>query len=193
MGYLRVPFHTITWLTYTWLTYAVNLIDVVSLRGWEMDAMTWITLRRIPGAIAEVVTWAIFGTIFGSIFGSIFRAIFRAIFGASSWPEQRWGRRCWQGGLALGLSGAIALGVAVPRAAAEFCRTLGANQICIVEIHRSAKQYWEYRAKVRINGQMRAIARYNCRTRVWTDRRGKAHDFEPDGAGQLICNTLQGQ
>jgi hypothetical protein len=168
-------------------------LSLLLLFNLVSDTMPESIAAGITAAILGVVLGAIFGERLGNIFGERLGKSCGNRLGKSCGERPRWGRQqrqWWPGIMAVGLSGAIALGLAVPSAAAEFCRTLGANQICIVEIHRSAKHYWEYRAKVRINGQMRAIARYNCRTRVWRDRRGKTHDFEPDGAGQLICKTL---
>lgn len=73
---------------------------------------------------------------------------------------------------------------------AAFCRTDKDNTICILSIKRSAKNYWEYRASVKVNGVTRPIEIYNCgdRTRIKAD--GKIVAFEPNSAGDLICNVL---
>ena len=78
----------------------------------------------------------------------------------------------------------------VPPAWASFCRNYHENSICIVDIKRSAKYYWEYRASVRINGVTRPREIYNCRTRrrITTDK--NVVPFEPNGAGELICSLF---
>ncbi|MFB2978793.1 hypothetical protein [Microseira sp. BLCC-F43] len=48
-------------------------------------------------------------------------------------------------------------------AQASFCRTSDRRVICIKSIKRSAKNYWEYRAVVSIDGVARPLEVYNCR------------------------------
>lgn len=80
--------------------------------------------------------------------------------------------------------------VALP-AQASFCRTLNHRVICIKSIKRSAKNYWEYRAAVSIDGVERPIELYNCRDRLKISRDGTVVLFESNGAGELICNLLK--
>ncbi|MEH2027585.1 MAG: hypothetical protein V7K62_29185 [Nostoc sp.] len=40
------------------------------------------------------------------------------------------------------------------------------HQICILSISRSAKNYWEYRATVSVDGVKRPTEVYNCREGV---------------------------
>ncbi|GET36776.1 hypothetical protein [Microseira wollei] len=76
-------------------------------------------------------------------------------------------------------------------AQASFCRTSNHRVICIKSIKRSAKNYWEYRAVVSIDGVARPIEVYNCRDRLKLRPDGTIVEFESDGAGELICNLLK--
>lgn len=80
--------------------------------------------------------------------------------------------------------------VALP-AQASFCRTSNNRVICIKSIKRSAKNYWEYRAAVSIDGVERPIEVYNCRDRLKIRPDGTIVRFESNGAGELICNLLK--
>ncbi|MEM9540506.1 MAG: hypothetical protein AAGA60_13520 [Cyanobacteria bacterium P01_E01_bin.42] len=71
------------------------------------------------------------------------------------------------------------------------CTQQGDRQICIIEIKRSAKNYWEYRAKVKIDGKVRPTEIYNCRDRLHIEKSGKTLPFTPDGAGEYICRFFQ--
>ena len=79
-----------------------------------------------------------------------------------------------------------------PAANADMCRVRFGQQVCIVKLKRSAKNYWEYRATVRVDGEkQRAKEIYNCRDRTLT-RKGKYPiPFQPDSPGELICKTFQ--
>jgi hypothetical protein len=78
----------------------------------------------------------------------------------------------------------------IPSAQAAFCRTVEKQTICILEIKRSAKNFWEYRAAVSINGKTRPIELYDCRKRVRVRADGAELPFAAKGAGELICRTL---
>ena len=77
-----------------------------------------------------------------------------------------------------------------PPAAASFCRNYNGNNLCILSIKRSAKNYWEYRAEVSINGKRKPLEIYNCRTEEKIQKNGKTIKFKPSGEGKLICNVL---
>ena len=81
-----------------------------------------------------------------------------------------------------------------PIANADMCRDRFGQQVCIVKLKRSAKNYWEYRAKVSVDGEkQRAKEIYNCRDRTLT-RKGKYPiPFQPDSPGELICKTFEKQ
>lgn len=89
---------------------------------------------------------------------------------------------------------ALSLVLALP-AQASFCRHVKVQNsdrvICIQSIKRSAKNYWEYRAQVSVDGVERAVEIYNCRDRIRVRSDGTAVRFEPNGAGDLICNVLK--
>jgi hypothetical protein len=72
-----------------------------------------------------------------------------------------------------------------------FCREVGDRSLCITSIQRSAKNYWEYRAAVRINGIERPIELYNCRDRIRVQSDGASVPFEPDGAGNFVCRLYK--
>ncbi|NES81304.1 MAG: hypothetical protein F6K10_07775 [Moorea sp. SIO2B7] len=80
---------------------------------------------------------------------------------------------------------------ALPARAEKFCRNYNGNLICIISIKRSAKNYWEYRASVSINGVVRAIEIYNCRNRFRIQKNGNVVAFEPNGAGEFICSRFK--
>lgn len=80
--------------------------------------------------------------------------------------------------------------IALP-AEAALCHPFNHRQICVVTIKRSAKNYWEYRVEVSVDGVKQPIEVYNCRDRLRTQADGKLVPFEPDGTGTLICRTLK--
>lgn len=77
-----------------------------------------------------------------------------------------------------------------PAAAKSLCRTVGDRTICILSIKRSAKNYWEYRAAVSIDGVARPTEVYNCRDRLHMRQDGKVMRFEPNSVGEFICNLI---
>ena len=80
----------------------------------------------------------------------------------------------------------------VPLANAEICGDRFGQQVCVIKLKRSAKNYWEYRAKVSIDGEkQRDKEIYNCRDRTLI-RRGKYPiPFKPNSPGELVCKTFQ--
>jgi hypothetical protein len=89
-----------------------------------------------------------------------------------------------------------------PMADATMCRVREAwtesnrygQEVCILKLKRSAKNYWEYRAKVSIDGEQQKNPEvYNCRDRTLT-RKGKYPiPFQPNSPGELVCQTFQRQ
>ncbi len=90
--------------------------------------------------------------------------------------------------LSLVLSGWISI---TEPAIAAVCRNTGLHQVCIVSIKRSAKNYWEYRASVRIDGMKRPVEVYNCRDRRRLRQDGKVVPFQEKGAGDVICSFFK--
>lgn len=84
----------------------------------------------------------------------------------------------------------LSFAVALP-AQASLCRNYNDRSICILSIKRSAKYHWEYRVATSINGVERPIEVYNCRRRIRMQKDGTVMPFEPEDAGELICNLLQ--
>jgi hypothetical protein len=88
--------------------------------------------------------------------------------------------------------------IALP-AEAAFCRNSNDRLICILSIKRSAKNYWEYRAAVSIDGVKRPLEVYNCRdslrdsfaSRVRVRKDGIVAPFEPNDPAELICNLIK--
>lgn len=75
-------------------------------------------------------------------------------------------------------------------AIAETCRTVGEHRICLVSVKRSAKNYWEYRAVVEIDGDRRPLEVYDCQRQRRTTAEGKRIPFADGGPGELICRLL---
>ncbi len=73
---------------------------------------------------------------------------------------------------------------------AAFCRNLNNHNICIVQIKRSAKYYWEYRATISIDGKKRLREIYNCRTHSVIKADRQIIPFESNGVGELICSRF---
>jgi hypothetical protein len=80
--------------------------------------------------------------------------------------------------------------IALP-AQAAFCHTVNGHNICILSIKRSAKNYWEYRASVSVDGVAKPVEIYNCRDRLRIQKDGTAVPFITDGPGELICSMLK--
>jgi hypothetical protein len=76
-------------------------------------------------------------------------------------------------------------------AQAAFCRQIDHHTLCLLEVKRSAKNYWEYRAKVQIDGVEKPFEVYNCRDRVRIQSDGNIRPFAPRGAGWVICQSLK--
>ncbi|MBG1242011.1 hypothetical protein [Nostoc sp. NZL] len=86
----------------------------------------------------------------------------------------------------------LALSVAHP-AFASVCRNYNVyeglhHKICILSINRSAKNYWEYRATISVDGVKRPTEVYNCRERVKVQQGGTILPFEQNDPGEMICS-----
>lgn len=62
------------------------------------------------------------------------------------------------------------------------------HQICILSINRSAKNYWEYRANVSVDGVKKPTEVYNCHQRVKVQQNGTILPFEQKAPGEMICS-----
>ncbi|MGL5834404.1 MAG: hypothetical protein ACRC1Z_14385 [Waterburya sp.] len=74
---------------------------------------------------------------------------------------------------------------------AAMCRHDHGQEVCILKLKRSAKNYWEYRAKVSFDGkEQNNLEVYNCRDRTII-RKGKYPiPFKPDSLGESICKIF---
>ncbi|MFB8788691.1 MAG: hypothetical protein U7123_07520 [Potamolinea sp.] len=84
----------------------------------------------------------------------------------------------------------LSFAVALP-AEASFCRNSNDHSICILSIKRSAKNYWEYRTAISIDGVAQPIEVYNCRDRVKVSQDGIIVPFESNSPGEIICSLFQ--
>ncbi|KYC42833.1 hypothetical protein WA1_11955 [Scytonema hofmannii PCC 7110] len=92
--------------------------------------------------------------------------------------------------LSLVLVIAICFFFALP-AYASFCRNDNGHQICIIDIKRSAKNYWEYRAVLNVDGVKRPVEVYNCRDRKKIQKDGTALPFGKNDPGEIVCRLFK--
>lgn len=81
--------------------------------------------------------------------------------------------------------------VSVTPARADFCRQVDTQQICILDIKRSAKNYWQYQAMVSIDGVKQPAASYDCRDRLITDPDGNMSSFRSRKDGKIVCSLYR--
>ncbi len=74
---------------------------------------------------------------------------------------------------------------------ASFCHNDNGHQICIIDIKRSAKNYWEYRAVMSVDGVKKPVEVYNCRDRLKIQKDGTALPFTKNDPGELICKFFR--
>ncbi|MGB7439975.1 MAG: hypothetical protein WA919_02820 [Coleofasciculaceae cyanobacterium] len=84
----------------------------------------------------------------------------------------------------------LSFAVALP-AEASFCHTSNDHSICILSIKRSAKNYWEYRVAISIDGVEKPMEVYNCRDRIRIDQDGDIVPFQDNGSGEIICSFFK--
>ncbi len=80
----------------------------------------------------------------------------------------------------------LPLSIALP-AKAYTCRNYQEHQICILSIQRSAKNYWEYRVVMSVDGVKTPVEVYNCRSQVKVQQDGTLVPFGSNDPGKLIC------
>jgi hypothetical protein len=76
-------------------------------------------------------------------------------------------------------------------ASADYCRQVEGHQICILNIKRSAKNYWQYQATASIDGIEKPTASYDCRERSITDLDGNQSLFRSRLDSKLICSLYR--
>lgn len=72
-----------------------------------------------------------------------------------------------------------------PPVLAAFCHQEDTHQVCIVNIKRSAKNYWQYQTEMAVDGVKQAIVVYNCRSKKKIGLDGSRLPL--DSTGKIIC------
>lgn len=86
----------------------------------------------------------------------------------------------------------LTLSFAAPLPAeASLCRHSNDHSICILSIKRSAKNYWEYRVAISIDGVEKPMEVYNCRDRIRIDQDGNIVPFQDNDPGEIICSFFK--
>ncbi|ELS00141.1 hypothetical protein [Gloeocapsa sp. PCC 73106] len=70
------------------------------------------------------------------------------------------------------------------------CYDYQGQKICLLNIQRSAKYYWQYRVDVTINGKKQPQTTYNCLQKTKQSKSGNILDFTTNDLGQLICSLF---
>ncbi|MEG4841210.1 hypothetical protein [Microcoleus sp. B9-D4] len=70
---------------------------------------------------------------------------------------------------------------------ASVCRNDRGREICIVDIKRSAKNYWEYRVILSVDGVKKPLEVYNCRDRTTVKKDGTVLAFGQNNPGEIVC------
>ncbi len=89
------------------------------------------------------------------------------------------------------MGGMSLLGVPDAAAATDICRSIDGHEVCIVSIKRSAKNYWEFNAAVRIDGKRGPKEPYNCRSQYKTNANGRLERFDKGSIGSLVCRAYR--
>jgi hypothetical protein len=88
-----------------------------------------------------------------------------------------------------------AAGIARPATAAQ-CQSIAGQEICVLNLRRSAKHYWEYWAQLSVNGVKQPERTYDCR--VFTKGRSPnippeltAETVKVESIGSLVCRLYR--
>lgn len=88
------------------------------------------------------------------------------------------------------------VGMALPAIAAAQCQTVAGQEVCILNLRRSAKNYWEYWALLSINGEKQPERVYDCR--VFARERSRnipseltAETVKVESIGSLVCRLYR--
>ncbi|MDJ0723975.1 MAG: hypothetical protein QNJ38_02575 [Prochloraceae cyanobacterium] len=71
------------------------------------------------------------------------------------------------------------------------CRQYNDREVCIFNLKRSAKHFWEYRAVVSVDGNKRPLEIYNCRDKIRLEKDGTVLSFIKNDPGNVICSYFQ--
>jgi hypothetical protein len=78
--------------------------------------------------------------------------------------------------------------IVTPRLEATTCQYLAEKKVCLQQIKRSAKYYWEYRVSLSSDGQKQPPRIYNCRDRYYTlPDRTQVYYRQSDRLSKLVC------
>ncbi len=94
------------------------------------------------------------------------------------------------------MAGLLVLGLYLGRgagatAAPAFCRVVEGYSVCVLSLQRSAKNFWEYRAAVSVDGVVRPVEVYDCRDRLRHRADGTTVPFSKDIAGGVVCRLYR--
>lgn len=85
--------------------------------------------------------------------------------------------------------------IALPANAAQ-CQTIAGQEVCILNLRRSAKNYWEYWAQLSINGTKQPERIYDCR--VFARERSRnippelsAETVKAESIGSFVCRLYR--
>lgn len=84
----------------------------------------------------------------------------------------------------------IMTSVAVPKALAAplLCRTVANHQVCVLSIKRSAKNFWDYRVQLQVDGKPHPQERYNCRSSTPSSRAEISPS--PSALREFVCGLI---
>jgi hypothetical protein len=87
------------------------------------------------------------------------------------------------------------VGLALPAIAVQ-CQSIAGQEVCILNLRRSAKHYWEYWAQLSINGVNQPDRVYDCR--VFAKERSpyippelSAETVKVESIGSLVCRLYR--
>lgn len=86
-------------------------------------------------------------------------------------------------------------GMTLPAVAAQ-CQTVASQEVCILNLRRSAKNYWEYWAQLSINGVKQPERVYDCRVFAKVRSRNvppelTAETVKAESIGSLVCRLYR--
>ncbi len=72
-------------------------------------------------------------------------------------------------------------GIALPATAAQ-CQSIAGQEICVLNLRRSAKHYWEYWTLLSINGVKQPERTYDCRVFA----KGRSPNIPPELTAEIV-------
>lgn len=93
--------------------------------------------------------------------------------------------------MTLGFCWGLGMTTAAPAWAATNCRKTNGHEVCIQRMKRSAKNYWQYKAKLRVDGVQRPMELYDCRDRLRLPKDGTIIPYWQDDAVDVVCTLFR--